>query len=104
MTQAGDYAVTLHYLKTVAGMGVAEAKVDGRAAVERMKAMPTDDDCFGPGKIRADGRTLHPVCLLEAKKSSESKQSWDVAKVIATTPMDEAWRPLNEGGCQLVKS
>ena len=104
MTQAGDYAVTLHYLKTVAGMGVAAAKVDGRATVERMKAMPTDDDCFGPGKIRIDGRTLHPVYLLEAKKPSESKQSWDVAKVIATTPMDEAWRPLNEGGCPLVKS
>ena len=104
MTQAGDYAATLHYLKTVADMGVAEAKKDGRATVARMKAMPTDDDCFGPGKIREDGRALHPVYLLEAKKPSESKQSWDVAKVIATTPMDEAFRPLNEGGCPLVKS
>jgi branched-chain amino acid transport system substrate-binding protein len=104
MTQAGDYAVTLHYLKTVADMGVAAAKADGRAVVERMKAMPTDDDCFGPGKIREDGRALHPVYLLEAKKPSESKQSWDVAKVVTTTPMDEAWRPLSEGGCPLVKS
>ncbi len=104
MTQAGDYAVTLHYLKTVADMGVAAAKADGRATVDRMKAMPTDDDCFGPGKIRVDGRALHPVYLLEAKKPSESKQSWDVAKVIATTPLDEAWRPLSEGGCSLVKS
>jgi branched-chain amino acid transport system substrate-binding protein len=104
MTQAGDYAVTLHYLKTVAEMGVAAAKADGRATVERMKAMPTDDDCFGPGKIRVDGRALHPVYLLEAKKPSESKGSWDIAKVITTTPMDEAWRPLNEGGCPLVRS
>jgi branched-chain amino acid transport system substrate-binding protein len=104
MTQAGDYAVTLHYLKTVAEMGVAAAKADGRATVDRMKAMPTDDDCFGPGKIRVDGRALHPVYLLEAKKPSESKQSWDIAKVIATTPMDEAWRPLNEGGCAFVKT
>lgn len=104
MTQAGDYAATLHYLKAVAEMGVPAAKADGRAVVDRMKAMPTDDDCFGPGKIREDGRALHPVYLLEAKKPSESKQSWDVAKVIATTPMDEAWRPLNEGGCPLVKS
>jgi branched-chain amino acid transport system substrate-binding protein len=104
MTQAGDYAATLHYLKAVADMGVAAAKADGRAVVERMKAMPTDDDCFGPGKIRADGRALHPVYLLEAKKPSESKQSWDVAKIIATTPMDDAFRPLNEGGCPLVKS
>ena len=104
MTQAGDYGVTLHYLKAVADMGVAAAKADGKAVVDRMKAMPTDDDCFGPGKIRIDGRALHPVYLLEAKKPSESKQSWDVAKVIATTPMDQAWRPLNEGGCPLVKS
>jgi branched-chain amino acid transport system substrate-binding protein len=104
MTQAGDYAVTLHYLKAVADMGVAAAKADGRAVVDRMKAMPTDDDCFGPGKIRIDGRTLHPVYLMEAKKPSESKQSWDVARVVTTTPMDEAWRPLNEGGCSLVKS
>jgi branched-chain amino acid transport system substrate-binding protein len=104
MTQAGDYGVTLHYLKAIADMGVAAAKADGRAVVDRMKAMPTDDDCFGPGKIRIDGRALHPVYLLEAKKPSESKQSWDVAKVITTTSMDEAWRPLNEGGCPLVKS
>ncbi len=104
MTQAGDYAVTLHYLKAVADMGVAAAKADGRAVVDRMKVMPTDDDCFGPGKIRIDGRALHPVYLLEAKKPSESKQSWDVGKIIATTPADEAFRPLSEGGCPLVKS
>jgi branched-chain amino acid transport system substrate-binding protein len=104
MTQAGDYGVTLHYLKAIADMGVAAAKADGRAVVERMKAMPTDDDCFGPGKIRIDGRALHPVYLLEAKQPSESKHSWDVAKVIATTPMEEAFRPLNEGGCPLVRS
>ena len=104
MTQAGDYAATLHYLKAVADMGVAAAKKDGRAAIARMKAMPTDDDCFGPGTIREDGRALHPVYLFEAKKPAESKQSWDVAKVIATTPANEAWRPLNEGGCPLVKS
>jgi branched-chain amino acid transport system substrate-binding protein len=104
MTQAGDYAVTLHYLKAVADMGVAAAKADGKAVIDRMKAMPTDDDCFGPGKIRIDGRALHPVYLLEAKTPAESKQSWDIAKVIATTPMDEAWRPLSEGGCPLAKA
>ncbi len=104
MTQAGDYAATLHYLKTVADMGVPAAKADGRAVVDRMKAMPTDDDCFGPGKIRIDGRALHPVYLLKAKTPAESKQSWDVATVVSTTPADEAFRPLNEGGCSLVKT
>jgi branched-chain amino acid transport system substrate-binding protein len=104
MTQVGDYGVTLHYLKAVNDMGVAAAKADGRAAVARMKAMPTDDDCFGPGRIREDGRALHPVYLFEAKKPSESKHQWDVAKVIAVTPMEEAFRPLNEGGCPLHKA
>ncbi|MBV8870952.1 MAG: ABC transporter substrate-binding protein [Acetobacteraceae bacterium] len=104
MTQAGNYGAVLHYLKAVADMGVAAAKADGRAAVARMKAMPTDDDAFGPGRIREDGRALHPVYLFEVKKPSESKQPWDLAKVIAVTPLEEAWRPLGEGGCPLVKS
>jgi branched-chain amino acid transport system substrate-binding protein len=104
MTQAGDYGATLHYLKTVQDMGVAAAKADGRAVVERMKKMPTDDDCFGPGRIREDGSALHPCYLLEAKKPSESKHSWDIAKIVATTPMDEAFRPMNEGNCPLIKA
>ena len=63
MAQAGDYSCTLHYLKTVADMGAAAAKADGAATVARMKAMPTDDDCFGPGKIREDGRkSIRPIC------------------------------------------
>ena len=85
-------------------MGVAAAKADGRAVIDRMKAMPTDDDCFGAGKIRPDGRALHPVYLMEAKKPSESRHSWDVAKIITTTPMDEAFRPMSEGGCPLIKA
>jgi branched-chain amino acid transport system substrate-binding protein len=104
MTQAGDYGGALHYLKAVHDMGVAAAKADGRAVVARMKAMPTDDDCFGPGRIREDGRTLHPAYLMEAKKPSESKHPWDVAKVIATTPAEEAFRPMNEGGCPMIKA
>ena len=104
MTQAGCYGGALHYLKACADMGAAAAKADGRVVVARMKAMPTDDDCFGPGRIREDGRTLHPTYLLEAKKPSESKQPWDLAKVIATTPMEEAFKPMSEGGCALVKA
>ncbi len=104
MTQAGNYGAVMHYLKAASAMGIAAAKADGRAAVEQMKKMPTDDDAFGPGKIRVDGRALHPVYLFEVKTPAESKQPWDVAKVVATTPMDEAWRPLSEGGCPLVKS
>ena len=69
-----------------------------------MKAMPTDDDCFGAGRIREDGRKLHPGYLFEAKTPAESKSEWDVSEVIATTPADEAFRPLSEGGCPLVKA
>jgi branched-chain amino acid transport system substrate-binding protein len=102
MVQAGDYAATLHYLKAVADMGVAAAKADGRAVVARMKAMPTDDDCFGRGTIRADGRKLHPSYLFQAKSPAESTGPWDGLRLVATTPADQAFRPLKEGGCALV--
>jgi len=104
MTQAGNYSATLHYLKVVTAMGAAEAKKSGAATVARMKAMPTDDDCFGAGKIREDGRKLHPSYLFEVKKPSESKHAWDVFKLVATTPADEAFRPLNQGGCSFIKA
>jgi branched-chain amino acid transport system substrate-binding protein len=103
MVQAGCYSAVLHYLKAVADIGPAAAKADGRAVVARMKAMPTDDDCFGPGRIREDGRKLHPAYLFEAKKPSETKGPWDGLKLVATTPADEAFRPLSEGACSLVK-
>ena len=102
MVQAGDYAVTLHYLKAVADMGAAAAKADGAAAVARMKAMPTDDDCFGHGMIRADGRHIHPSYLFQAKSPAESKGPWDGLKLVGTTPAEEAFRPLAEGKCSLI--
>jgi branched-chain amino acid transport system substrate-binding protein len=104
MMQAGDYAATLHYLKAVADLGPVEAKADGAATVARMKAMPTDDDCFGEGSIRADGRKIHPCYLFQAKAPSESRGPWDLLKLVATTPAEEAFRPMAQGGCALVRS
>jgi branched-chain amino acid transport system substrate-binding protein len=104
MVQAGCYAATLHYLKAVADLGIGPAKASGKDVVARMKAMPTDDDCFGVGKIREDGRKIHPSYLFQAKSPAESKQPWDGLKLVATTPADEAFRPMSEGGCPLVKS
>ena len=104
MTHAGTYAGALHYLKAVADMGVAAAKADGAAAVARMKAIPTDDDCFGKGTIRADGRKLHPAYLFEVKTPAESRGPWDYYKLLQTTPGEEAFRPLAEGNCPLVRS
>ncbi len=104
MDQAGCYAAALHYLKAVADMGVASAKANGAAAVARMKAMPTDDDAFGKGAIRVDGRGLFPAYLFQVKSPAESKAPWDYYKLVATTPPDEAYQPLSEGGCPLVHS
>lgn len=97
--QAGCYAATVHYLKAVAALGSAE---DGRAVVERMKATPTDDPLFGRGSIRADGRKIHPVRLMEAKTAAESRGEWDILRTIATVPADRAYRPLADGRCPLV--
>jgi branched-chain amino acid transport system substrate-binding protein len=102
MAQAGCYSATLHYLKAAADMGVAEAKRSGAATIARMKAMPTDDDVFGPGRIRPDGRKLHPVYLFRVKRPEESRGPWDYYALEATTGIEEAFRPQSEGGCALV--
>jgi branched-chain amino acid transport system substrate-binding protein len=103
MVHAGVYSSVLHYLKTATEMGPS-IKADGAATVARMKAMPTDDDCFGPGSIRIDGRKLHPSYLWTIKKPSESKGPWDYYKAVASTPADQAFRPLADDGCPLVKT
>jgi branched-chain amino acid transport system substrate-binding protein len=102
MDQAGSYAALVHYLKVVKEMGPARAKESGRATVAAMKRMPTDDDCFGPGLIREDGRKIHPAYLFRVKKPEESRYAGDVYTHLATTPADEAFRPMAEGGCPLV--
>ena len=104
MVPAGCYGAVLHYLKAVADMGVTAAKASGVDAVNRMKALPCDDDAFGPGHIRVDGRKIHPAFLFEVKTPAESRNPWDLYKVAATTPGEEAFRPLAEGGCPLVRS
>lgn len=98
--QAGVYASVIHYLKAVDKVGGA---TDGKAVVAAMKAMPTDDALFGKGYIRADGRKIHPLYLLEVKKPQESTSKWDLLKVVATIPGEEAFRPEKDGGCPLSK-
>jgi branched-chain amino acid transport system substrate-binding protein len=104
MDHAGNYSATLHYLKAVADMGAAEAKKDGVATINRMKAMPVEDDCFGHTKIREDGRNLVASYLFEVKKPTESKGPWDYYKLVASTPGDEAFRPLADGHCSFIKA
>ena len=101
MIHAGVYSAVTHYLKTVEAL---KSDADGKAIVAKMKEMPTDDKLFGKGTVRADGRKIHPMYLFEVKKPAESKGPWDYYKLRATIPADQAFRPLAEGGCPLVKS
>jgi len=100
MSQAGVYSSVIHYLKALEAL---KNDTDGRAVVAKMKEMPTDDPLFGKGTVRQDGRKLHPAYLVEVKKPEESKAPYDYYKIRATIPADQAFRPLNEGGCELVK-
>ncbi|HVJ75311.1 MAG TPA: ABC transporter substrate-binding protein [Casimicrobiaceae bacterium] len=99
MIHAGVYSAVLHYLKAVEAL----KSDDGTKVIAQMKAMPTDDALFGKGSIRADGRKIHPAYLVEVKKPAESKGAWDYYKVRTTIPADQAFRPLADGGCSLVK-
>ena len=99
MIHAGVYASVLHYLKAVEALKSDE----GTKVIEKMKATPTDDPLFGKGSIRADGRKIHPAYLFEVKKPNESKGPWDYYKLRATIPAEQAFRPVDQGDCPLVK-
>ncbi|NJL07709.1 MAG: ABC transporter substrate-binding protein [Methylacidiphilales bacterium] len=100
MVQAGVYSAVMHYLKAVEALG---SDADGAAVVAKMKEMPTDDKLFGKGQVRADGRKIHDLYLFEVKTPAESKGPWDYYKLRATIPAAEAFRPLDQGECPLVK-
>jgi branched-chain amino acid transport system substrate-binding protein len=101
MVQAGVYSGLIHYFKALDALG--GNPHDGAKVVAKMKEMPTDDALFGQGSIRADGRKIHPAYLFEVKKPEESKGPWDYYKLVGTTPADQAFRPLAESACPLVK-
>jgi len=101
MVQAGVYSGLIHYFKALEAMG--GNPHDGVKVVAKMKELPTDDPLFGKGSIREDGRKIHPAYLFEVKKPEESKGPWDYYKLVGTTPADQAFRPLSESACPLVK-
>jgi branched-chain amino acid transport system substrate-binding protein len=98
MAQAGVYSSILHYLKAVSAL----KSKDSDQVMAKMKETPIDDALFGKGAIRADGRAIHPMYLYQVKKPAESNSEWDIYKLVATIPAEEAFRPLNAGGCPLV--
>jgi branched-chain amino acid transport system substrate-binding protein len=99
---AGQYSAVTHYLKAVVALGPDKAKASGRAAVDQMKATPTDDPLFGMGEVRKDGRVIHDMYLFQVKSPSESKGPWDYYTLKRTVPAAQAFRPINQGGCPLV--
>jgi branched-chain amino acid transport system substrate-binding protein len=99
MIHAGVYSAVTHYLKAVEAL----KSDDGTKVIAKMKDTPTDDPLFGKGSIRVDGRKIHPAYLVEVKKPSESKGPWDYYKVRSTIPAEQAFRPLKDGECPLVK-
>ena len=91
----------MHYLKALDALG--GNPHDGVKVVAKMKEMPTDDPAFGKGSIREDGRKIHPAYVFQVKTPAESKHPWDYYKLLATIPADEAFRPLSQSACPLVK-
>jgi branched-chain amino acid transport system substrate-binding protein len=98
MNHAGNYGGMLHFLKA---MEAAQTH-DGAKIVAKMKELPTDDATFGKGRVREDGRHMHPMYLWQVKKPGESTTPWDYYKLVKTIPAEDAWRPLDQGGCSLV--
>jgi len=98
---AGMYAGTEHLMKAMAQIKSAD---DGVKLVDTMKAIPTDDPLFGKGVIRVDGRKLHPMYLYKAKTPAQSKYDWDYFELISTIKPEDAFRPLDKGGCPFVKA
>lgn len=99
MGDAGDYSSTLHYLKAVEAAGTTEAQ----AVMAKMREMPIDDFFAKGGKIREDGRMVHDMYVYQVKTPEESTSEWDVYKLVQTIPGDQAFRPLSESECPLVK-
>ena len=97
---AGMYAATGHLLKA---MAETKSAADGVRLVDAMKAIPTDDALFGKGSIRADGRAMHPIYLYKAKSPAESKYDWDDFALVSAIKPEDAFRPLDKGGCPFVK-
>ncbi|WP_149537743.1 ABC transporter substrate-binding protein [Siccirubricoccus phaeus] len=97
--QAGVYSGVRHWLKAIEAAGTDEAM----AVAAKMRELPVDDVFAHGGRVRADGRHVHDVHLMEVKKPADSSSPWDLYRILATIPGEQAFRPLNEGGCPLVR-
>jgi branched-chain amino acid transport system substrate-binding protein len=99
MIQAGQYSSVMHYLKAVKAVG----SDDTARVMTQMKKTPINDFFAKNGVIRADGRMVHDMYLLQVKKPAESTTPWDYYNVRATIPAAEAFQPLSASTCPLIK-
>ena len=99
MGDAGDYSSTMHYLKAIEAAGTDEAK----AVMAKMRELPINDFFAKGGRIREDGRMVHDMYVYQVKTPAESKGEWDFYKLLEMIPAAEAFRPLSESTCPLVK-
>lgn len=99
MGHIGTYSGVLHYLKAVK----AANSIDATKVADQMRAMTVNDTFVRNGKIRPDGRMIHDMYVVQVKNESESKGPWDLVKVVSTIPADQAFKPLAESECPLVK-
>ena len=99
MTQAGVYSSVLHYLRAVAATG----SIEGNTVAQAMRKAPIDDPIMRNASIRPDGRVIHDMYLYEVKKPEESRHPWDYSRLVATIPAAEAFQPLAQSACPLVK-
>jgi len=99
MVQAGVYSAVTHYLKAVQAAGTD----DSAAVMAKMRATPVNDFFAKNGKVREDGRMVHDMYLMQVKKPEESKYPWDYYNVRQVIPGDQAFLPLSQSKCPLVK-
>jgi branched-chain amino acid transport system substrate-binding protein len=99
MVQAGVYSATHHYLEAIKALGSKEPE----KVMAKMREMPINDFMTKNGTLRIDGRVIRDMYLLEVKKPEESQEPWDYVRVVEKVPGDQAFRPLEQGGCPLVK-
>jgi branched-chain amino acid transport system substrate-binding protein len=100
---AAQYSAVMHYLKACVALGPERAQASGRAVIDEMKATPTDDPLFGKGAVRKDGRVIHDMHLFEVKSPDQSKAPWDYYIPKRVVPAEQAFRPIDKGGCSLVQ-
>ncbi|MCY1532889.1 Periplasmic binding protein [compost metagenome] len=99
MVQASNYSAAMHYLNAIKAAGT-----DGSEAVlKKMHETPINDFMTENGRIREDGRVMRDLYLFQVKKPSESKRDWDYYNLVRKIPAEQAFRPLKDGGCSLVK-